>query len=71
MKVPMSTETLIPVAERDTLSDVPTCELQWELERRQGVEAHRVGLDVMVEMFISGVRCLAAPGPMTVTVNRD
>ncbi|MEM6669392.1 MAG: hypothetical protein AAF661_09255 [Pseudomonadota bacterium] len=42
---------------------VPTCFLQWELQRRPGVEAIRRGIGERAEV--------AADGPCTVTINRD
>ena len=53
------------------LREAPTCELQWELERREGVHAYRLGPEASVEIMVDGVRRFAGPGPMTVTVNRD
>ena len=53
------------------LRDAPTCEVQRELERREGVHAYRLGPDAAVEITVDGVRRYAGPGPMTVTVNRD
>lgn len=60
-------------AEHDAvvLAGTPTCELQWELERREGVEAFRLGLDAAVEIVVDGERRYAGRGPMTVTVNID
>ena len=54
-----------------SLQDAPTCELQWELERREGVHAYRLGPDIEVEVIVGGERRYAGRGPMTVTVNRD
>ena len=67
----MPIESFASTAQAIALDDVPTCELQWELERRHGIEAHHVGLDVEVEILVSGACRLAALGPMTITVNRD
>lgn len=53
------------------LHDAPTRELQWELDRREGVHAYRLGPDAAVEITVVGVLRYAGPGPMTVTVNRD
>ena len=53
------------------LADAPTCDLQWELERREGVHSYRLAPEARVEIVVDGVRRYAGPGPMTVTVNRD
>ena len=53
------------------LRDAPTCELQWEIERREGVHSYLLGPEAAVEIVIDGVRRYAGPGPMAVTVNRD
>lgn len=42
---------------------IPTCFLQWELNKRPGVQATVLELDES--------RCFPATGPCTVTVNRD
>lgn len=49
----------------------PTCEAQWELERREGVQAYLLGPDAAVEITVDGERRSVGRGPMTVTVNRD
>ncbi len=60
-----------PGAAPAALREAPTCELQWELERREGVHAYRLGPEAAVEIVVDGMRRYAGPGAMTVTVNRD
>ncbi|HEV7268174.1 MAG TPA: BC1881 family protein [Falsiroseomonas sp.] len=55
----------------EALRAVPTCDLQWELERREGVQAFILGPDTQVEITVDGVRRYSGQGPMTVTVNID
>ncbi len=63
--------TATPAGAPTALREAPTCVVQWELERREGVHAYRLGPNAVVEILEDGVRRFAARGPMTVTVNRD
>lgn len=63
----MATTTTNP----SILASVPTCELQWELERREGISARRLGLDDAVSVLVNGEHWRDARGPLTVTINTD
>ena len=54
-----------------TLASVPTCDLQWELERREGVQSKRLGIDARIEVLIDGSVWVRERGPLTVSVNQD
>lgn len=53
------------------LSGVPTCFLQWELDKREGIESRALVLGQGVEVRIDGDAWVERRGPLTVTVNRD
>lgn len=53
------------------LAGAYTCQLQWELEKREGVEARALGLDDTIEVFVNGKKWRSLRGPLTVTLNQD
>lgn len=53
------------------LRDVYTCDLQWELENREGVDARALGVDDNIEVLINGQKWKSMRGPLTVTLNQD
>lgn len=67
----MGEDTEAGISAPPCLRDAPTCEVQWELERREGVHAYRLGPDAAVEITVDGESRFTGRGPMTVTVNRD
>ncbi len=67
----MNADVSTSVGQGNVLADAPTCELQWELERREGITAFRLGLDAIVEVTVDGVRRYSGRGPLTLTVNQD
>lgn len=53
------------------LSRFHTCDLQWELDRREGVTSRAIGLHSRVEVLVDGSLWLQHRGPLTVSVNID
>lgn len=59
------------MSDKPDLTGVPTCFLQWELDKREGIESQALGIDQAVEVRIDGETWVERRGPLTVTVNRD
>lgn len=53
------------------LSIVPTCELQRELAKREGVKTVAAGLHCRVRVLVNDQVADERRGPLTVTVNWD
>lgn len=53
------------------LAAVPTCELQWELEHREGVTAYKLGPEPRFSIVVDGAVVHGGKGPCTLTVNID
>ena len=53
------------------LAAVPTCELQWELERREGVTVYKLGPEPRFSVVVDGAVVHEGKGPCTLTVNID
>ena len=53
------------------LADVPTCQLQWELERREGFKAYHLGPERRFEITVDGVIVHEGQSACTLTINID
>lgn len=53
------------------LRGFPTCDLQWALERRAGVEARMVGPYGWATLQVGDGPPIPVEGPCTITVNHD
>jgi len=53
------------------LSATPTCELQWELERREGITTYKLGPEPRFSIIVDGAIVHDGKGPCTLTVNID
>ena len=58
-------------AQSNALAAVPTCELQWELERREGVTVYKLGPEPRFSIVVDGAVVHDGKGPCTLTVNID
>jgi len=61
----------IQTSQTSVLAAVPTCELQWELERREGIKAYKLGPEPRFSIMVDGVVVHDGKGPCTLTVNID
>jgi len=57
--------------QRFFLADAPTCELQWELERREGIMVYKLGPEPRFSVIVDGAVVHEGKGPCTLTVNVD
>ena len=58
-------------AQTPSLAGAPTCELQWELERREGVTAFSYGPEHTFKITVDGETVHEGRSPCTLTVNID
>lgn len=58
-------------ATRRYLAKIPTCEIQWELDKREGVSCRALSVESELVVLIDGERWVKQRGPLTVTVNID
>ena len=66
-----TTAKALTEAEVAAIKAAPTCFLQWELERREGIRSKAIGLDEAVDVIINGKRWGNFRGPLTVSINYD
>jgi len=66
----MATEE-IRTTQPSVLDVISTCELQWELERREGITAYKLGPESRYNIVVDGAIVHAGKGPCTLTVNID
>ncbi len=64
-----ATESQVP--QSILLATTPTCELQWELERREGITVYKLGPGPRFSIVVDGAVVHDGKGPCTLTVNID
>ena len=61
----------IRTTQPSVLDVVPTCERQWELERREGITSHKLGPESRYSIVVDGAVVHDGKGPCTLTANID
>ncbi len=61
----------LQITPKSVLQNIPTCKIQWELDRREGVQSKSIGIADSVEITVNGTTWVNVRGPLTVSVNQD